>query len=250
MENQNQRNNEETEIDLVELFWVLWRKLPLMIAVGLFTALLAFGGSKFLMTPTYQSVTKIYILNKQDSSNANVTYNDLQVGTQLVKDYSELIKSRFVLEAVIEQLDLPLGYEQLSGKVAVSTPTDTRVISITVTDSSPVMAMKIANAVREAASTHIRNVMDIEAVNIVETANMPTYKAGPSVGKNTMMGGMLGFLIVAAIVIISHLTNDTIQTEEDVEKYLGISTLAMIPLNEADGKKKKKKYKKQATSGK
>ena len=55
MENQNQRNNEETEIDLVELFWVLWRKLPLMIAVGLFTALLAFGGSKFLMTPTYQS---------------------------------------------------------------------------------------------------------------------------------------------------------------------------------------------------
>lgn len=60
MENQNQRNNEETEIDLVELFWVLWRKLPLMIAVGLFTALLAFGGSKFLMTPTYQSVTKIY----------------------------------------------------------------------------------------------------------------------------------------------------------------------------------------------
>ena len=134
--------------------------------------------------------------------------------------------------------------------MAVSTPTDTRVISITVTDSSPVMAMKIANAVREAASIHIRNVMDIEAVNIVETANMPTYKASPSVGKNTMMGGMLGILIVAAIVILSHLMNDTIQTEEDVEKYLGISTLAMIPLNEADSKKKKKKYKKQATSGK
>ena len=124
MENQNQRSNEETEIDLAELFWVLWRKLPLMIAVGLFTALLVFGGSKFLVTPTYQSVTKIYILNKQDSSNTNVTYSDLQAGTQLVKDYAELIKSRFVLEAVIEQLDLPISYEQLSGKVAVSTPSD------------------------------------------------------------------------------------------------------------------------------
>ena len=88
MENQNQRSNEETEIDLAELFWVLWRKLPLMIAVGLFTALLVFGGSKFLVTPTYQSVTKIYILNKQDSSNTNVTYSDLQAGTQLVKDYA------------------------------------------------------------------------------------------------------------------------------------------------------------------
>ena len=155
MENQNQRNNEETEIDLVELFWVLWRKLPLMIAVGLFTALLAFGGSKFLMTPTYQSVTKIYVLNKQDNSNTNVTYSDLQAGTQLVKDYSELIKSRFVLEAVIEQLGLPLSYEKLSRKVTVSTPADTRVISIAVTNSNPVMAMKIANAIREKASTHI-----------------------------------------------------------------------------------------------
>lgn len=231
-------------------FWVLWRKLPLMIAVGMFTALLAFGGSKFLMTPTYQSVTKIYILNKQDNSSANVTYNDLQAGTQLVKDYSELIKSRFVLEAVIEQLNLPLSYEKLSRKVTVSTPADTRVISIAVTDSNPVTAMKIANAIRETASTHIRNVMDIEAVNIVETANVPTHKASPSAGKNTVLGGMLGILIVAAIVILSHLMNDTIQTEEDVEKYLGISTLAMIPLNEADSKKKKKKYKKQATSGK
>ena len=169
MENQSQRNHDETEIDLVELFWVLLGKLPLMIAVGLFTALLAFGGSKFLIAPSYQSVTKIYILNKQDNNNANVTYSDLQAGTQLAKDYAELIKSRFVLEAVIEQLDLPLTYENLSQKVEVSTPTDTRVISIAVTDGNPVKAMKIANAVRETASTHIRNVMDIEAVNIVET---------------------------------------------------------------------------------
>ena len=44
--------------------------------------------------------------------------------------------------------------------------------------------------------------------------------------------------------------NDTVRSEEDVEKYLGISTLAMIPLNEAESRKKKKKYKKQATSGK
>ena len=92
MENQNQRSNEETEIDLVELFLVLWRKLPLMIAVGLFTALLAFGGSKFLMTPTYQSVTKIYILNKQDSSNANVTYglpSDLYCGDGQQSGYGD-----------------------------------------------------------------------------------------------------------------------------------------------------------------
>ena len=83
-------------------------------------------------------------------------------------------------------------------------------ISIAVTDSNPIAAMKIANAIRETASTLIRNVMDIEAVNIVETANVPTHKASPPAGKNTVLGGMLGILIVAAIVILSHLMNDTI----------------------------------------
>ena len=85
----------------------------------------------------------------------------------------------------------------------MSTTADTRVISIAVTDSNPVTAMKIANAIRETASTHIRNVMDIETVNIVETANVPTHKASPSARKNTALGGMLGILIVATIVILS-----------------------------------------------
>lgn len=239
MENRVQPDNNEMEIDLREILLVLVTKIPLMIAVGLFAALLAFMYSKFIVAPTYQSATKIYILNKQD--NNNVTYSDMQMGTQLTKDYAELIKSRFVLESVIEQMDLPMSYESLNGKVSVTTPDDTRVITITVSDASPVRAMNIANAVREAATLHISNVMDIEAVNVVETANIPTQKSSPSVSRNTMLGGMLGVLIVAAIAVAAYLLNDTIRTAEDAERYLGLSTLAVIPLNEGDGKNRKKK---------
>ena len=239
MENRSQMQNEEMEIDLLELMRVLLAKLPLMIAVGLCTAMLAFLYSGFVTTPTYQSSTKIYILNKQED--VGVTYSDIQMGTQLTKDYAEMIKSRFVLESVIEQLNLPVRYEQLNGRVAVAAPDDTRVLTITVTDSDPVRAMKIANAIREAAALHISNVMDIEAVNVVETANVPMQKSGPAVGRNTVLGGMLGILIVAGSLVVSYLLNDTIRTAEDVERYLGLSTLAAIPLNGGDTRKRRKK---------
>lgn len=233
----NQR--EEDTIDLWEIFLVLLDKIPLMIAVGLFTALTAFLVSKFLMTPTYQSTTKIYVLSKQN--NDNLTISDLQMGTQLTKDYEELIQSRFVLEEVIQQLSLPTDYAGLKGQVSVSNTSDTRIIAITVTDSNPIQAMKIANAVREAASVHIKNVMDIEAVNVAETAFVPTGKSGPNVMKNTLMGGMVGVIAVAGFFVVLFLMNDTIKTAEDVERYLGLSTLAVIPLNEGEKKSRKRR---------
>lgn len=242
MNTQNNQQSDEIEIDLVEILGLLVRKIPLMITVGLMTALLAFLFSKFVLTPTYQSTTKVYILNKQDSS--NVTYSDLQMGTQLTKDYAELIQSRFVLEEVIERLGLDMEYKELKSKVSVTTPTDTRIISVTVSDSDPVQAMKIANAIREAAAVHITNVMDIEAVNVAETADMPTMKSSPSVSRLTLLGGVLGVFLIAVIAVIGYLMDDSIKTAEDVEKYLNLSTLAQIPLNEGEKKEKKKAKKK------
>ena len=103
----------------------------------------------------------------------------------------------------------------------------------------------MANAIREAAAVHIMNVMDIQAVNVSETANMPMKKASPSVLKNTLIGGMAGIFLMIIVILIRFLMDDTVKTPEDVEKYLQLSTLAVIPLNEGepDGKKKKKKVK-------
>lgn len=238
MENTVQQND-EIEIDLVELFMVLWRHAALIISVGIMTALTAYLLTQTCISPTYVSTTKIVILNKQNQT--NVTYSDIQLGTQLTKDYSELIQSRYVLEEVIQQLDLDMTYNQLANRVSVTTPSDARILAIAVTDTDPVRAMQIANTIREVSSVHILNVMDIQAVNVAETANMPTRKSSPSTMKNVMIGGMLGALLVAAVVIIRYLLDDTIKTPDDVEKYLQLSTLALIPVNEGDSKKKRKK---------
>ena len=223
MEENTIRQIDEIEIDLWEICLVLIHNLALIVSVGIMVALGAFLFTQLLVTPSYESTTKIYILNKQE--NSAVTYSDIQLGTQLTKDYAELIQSRFVLEEVVQGMGLDLTYEQMKEKVSVTTPADTRILAITVKDKDPVMAMQMANAIREAASVHIMNVMDIQAVNVAETANMPMKKASPSVLKNTFIGGVLGVFLIIAVVLVRYLMDDTIKTPEDVEKYLAGSRL-------------------------
>lgn len=239
---ENHRENDVIEVDLWEIMNALLGRFWFILAGGLLAAVAGFAISAFALTPIYESTTKIYILNKSES--ATVTYSDVQMGTQLTKDYAELINSRYVLEEVIAKLSLAeTEYEDLLDHVSVHTPADTRIVSITVTDTSPQQAKNIANCIREVAGEHIQNVMDIDAVNVVEEANMPTEKAGPSVAKWTLFGGILGVLLVCVAILIHYLMDDTIKTSEDVEKYLGLSTLALIPVavDENNAKQKTKR---------
>ena len=167
-----------------------------------------------------------------------VTYSDLQSGTQLTKDYAELVKSRSVTEKVISQLKLNTIYtdmreldsNQLADMISVDNTTDTRIIRITVTDTNPARAQDIANAIREAASLHIEAVMDIEAVN-------------PNILLNTLIGAVAGALIAAFMIILFHLSDDRIKGPDDVEKYLGVSILGTIPLDNSMRKIDKKRKK-------
>lgn len=242
MENQVTNNNDEIEIDLGEVFHLVISKLGVIILSGILLGVLSIIGTMLFITPKYESTTKIMVLNKQD--NNTLTSADMQTSTQLTKDYAELIQSRTVLEGVIAQLNLDMTYKEMLNKVSVETSSDSRIVSISVTDEDPYTASEIANAVRDMAAEHIQSVMDIEAVNVVDTANIPNEKANPSLAKNGVIGGLLGVIIAMAAVIIIYLTNDTIKVEEDVERYLGLSVLGSIPFSEKESRSKKKKSRK------
>lgn len=239
MEQQNLQDNTDIEIDVLELFHVLLNKFWIILLAGIIAGLAFIGGTILFITPQYESTTKMYVLSKQD----------MQTSLSLTKDYAELIKSRTVTEGVNAQLNLDLTHEELLKKMAVDSATDTRILSITVTDADPYEACKIANAIRDVAENHIKNVMDIDVVNVVETANIPDQQSSPSISKNGIIGVLLGVLLSVAIILIAYISNDTVKTQEDVEKYLGLSVLGTIPLTETDRKKKKKKQKQKKARG-
>ncbi|MCI6466410.1 MAG: Wzz/FepE/Etk N-terminal domain-containing protein [Faecalicatena sp.] len=233
-------DNDEITIDLTELLMAIWRKLHLVILTGIVVALLAFIGTKLFITPMYTSVTKVYVLSKQEG-NASLTYSDLQTGTSLTKDYMELVKSRPVLEQVIAILNLDMKAEELADTITVDTPTDTRILRISVENEDPKTAKEIADAIRESVSIQITEIMDADSVNTVEVGNLPTDPSSPSTMKNMLIGGILGVLLAIGIIVLIYILDDTVKTPEDVEYYLGLNVLTSIPIEE--GVKKSKKVK-------
>lgn len=240
--NQNVKENDEITIDLTELFMTLWSKAHIIILSGILLGLLAFVGTKLFITPMYTSTTKFYVLTKTTDS-GNVTYSDLQTGSQLTKDYAELVKSRPVLEEVVSVLNLDMDTQELAGKITVTTPTDTRVMSINVEDAQPKQARDIADAVRQAVGIQIQEIMDVDSVKTVEEANLPDSPSSPSVMRNTLIGAILGILISAGIIILVFMLDDTVKTPEDVETYLGLNVLASIPIYDGANTKNKKRVK-------
>ncbi len=221
---------------------VVLKRFWLILIVTVLAAIIAFTYSKFGITPQYESTTQIYILSKGDDSD-RVTYSDLQVGSQLTNDYMALVKSRPVLESVISNLSLNIPTKNFSNLINVSNPSNTRIINITVKYSDPVIAKQIADDLRDTSAEHIKNIMDIEEVNVVEEGNVPQGKVSPNVLLNTLIGGILGGIVATLVVLIIYFLDDTIKTPDDVEKYLGLSVLGSIPLQEGEtvarGKKKK-----------
>ena len=245
-------SDDEITIDLAELFGVLWHWIWLILLVALLFGGAAYAFSKFVIPEEFQSTTKIYVLDKESGSGGQTTYTDLQAGAQLTKDYAELITSRTVIEKVIadNHLESVYDYKEFLKKVEVNTPTDTRIVSITVTDTNPALAQALADDIRVEASDLIINTMQIDAVNTYEVANLPTEKSAPSCSKWALIGALLGALLVGGIVTLQYILDDTIKTSEDIEQYLGLSTLALIPLDENIGGAEKGKKKKNKNNGK
>lgn len=237
-------SEEEIEIDLVELLNLLMHRIWLVLFTGIVGGAIGLVISMFLMTPKYESTTKVYILNKENNS-GTISYSDTQLATQLTKDYEELIKSRNVLERVISDLRLDESYEGLIKKIRVENKTDTRIISIIVKDTSPEEAQRIANEIRNVSAEHITAVMDIRAVNVVDDANLPDVDkpVEPSVFKYAVTGFCIGVFLSAALILIGYIMDDTIKVSDDVEKHLDLPTLGLIPVMGDDDDKKKKRVK-------
>lgn len=239
------RNNDELEIDLLQLVNVIRANIVVIILSGLVLGLVAFLATKVFITPQYVSTAELYVLNRSNVENTSFTSSDLVGSAYLTKDYIELCKTRAVAETAVSKTGLPLTYEQVLKKLTVEeASTDTRVMSVKVTDPDPYVAQKLAAAICEAASDHIHEITDVQAVKIADPPTIPQKPSSPNAKRNALIGAFLGVLLAGVIVVIMFLVNDTLRTPEEVERYLELHVLGSIPMNEGDEKKKKKKKRK------
>ena len=219
-------DDDEIEIDLLELFYALrhrWWAILLALVIG---AGAAGVYTKKLIAPHYQSTSMVYVLSKETTL---ASLADLQIGSQLTKDYSVIIKSRPVLQEVIDKQNLAMTTDELGEMITIDNPKDTRILSITVEDNEPMRAKAIVDEVTKSASNYIGDIMEMVPPKVIEDGVVAVKPSSPSVKKNAAVGGLGLAVLVCGLICLKTVLDDTIKSEEDIEKYLGLSVLAVIP---------------------
>jgi len=222
-----EQQEKQIEIDLMGLLNYLKKRIVIILAAVLVFAVLGLLYSALFTTPTYAAETRLYVLNR--SSAIGVQGSDYQISTYMLQDYQILITGKNVTKEVIKQLDLDLSPEQLRSKITVSAPEETRVLQINVTDTDPQLAADIANKVCEVAMQELKRLTDADAVHQVYEAEVPAYSNSPSVIKIVVLAAILGLVAAVGVLTVLFVLDDSIHTEEDVERYLGLSVLGVIP---------------------
>ena len=149
---------DDMEIDLLELLFEFKKRAWVIILAAVLGCLGAGAYSRLILTPVYTSTAMVYVLSKETTL---TSLADLQIGSQLTKDYSVMITSRPVLEQVIENQGLNMTYGQLKARIRISNPADTRILNMTVSDTDPVRAKAIADEVANASSDYIGDIMEM-----------------------------------------------------------------------------------------
>lgn len=218
----------ESEIDILSLLKMLWGKKVIILIVTLLCGIAGWLVSAFFITPTYTSTTKIYVVSQQSAETA-LTAQDLQAGSYLVKDYQQIITSESVLGQAISESGVDLSIKQLSQKVAVEVPSDTRIVTIRIEDEAPERAAVLANAVRTVAADKIREVTKVSDVTTLEEAKTPLAPSAPNKSRNALLAMIAGTILVTLIILALELLNDRVRKPEDIEENLGFPLLAVIP---------------------
>ena len=216
------------QINIKNVFISVLQEKWLILLIGLAVALSAFIYSRVTSTPVYKATTNVYILN---NTNNSVQYSDVQTAAQLTKDYEELIKDVSVTEQVIAKLNLNLTPGQLANRISVTAKDDTRIIAISVVDTDPYLAAKIANMVRQVAAVDIVDIMKIDAVNLISEASIPNEKTGSGAVRNTVLAFIFAVALSVAAITVIDVVNDTIKTPEDIINRLDLNSLGAIPMH-------------------
>ena len=214
MENNEPIRDQEIEIDLVALFHELVKHWKALVASMVLLAAVFGLYSKITFVPEYEASAEMYVLSKSTSI---TSLADIQVGSSLTNDYEYVITGRTVLSQVIDNLDMDETYEQLSRRVSIENPTDTRVLKIVVTDTDLEASKTVADEIAKVSSQYIADNMDQSQPKIIQTAYASKTPVNNNILKNTVIGAVLGLFLAAGIVVLGYMLDDTISNADDME---------------------------------
>lgn len=244
---------EETTIELREYVEILMKRIWMIVLVTVIATATSGIISYFVLTPIYEASTQLLVNKSENKSEVLMPdFNDIQTSLKLIETYNVIIKSPRVLENAIKNEGWDLTSTELSEKIKVNAVQNSQVMSITVQDPDPVLAVNMANGIANTFQTEIKQIMSVDNVQILAEAKMgeEVSPVKPKPLLNMVIAFVVGLMTSVGIVFLLEYLDNTIKTEQDVERVLGLSVMASIStMDEYKGKKTGKASLNQSVGG-
>ena len=211
----------------------LWHRVWLIIICTVVGAAIAFASTIQFAVPKYKANVSIYVIN-------NGTASGLAAAQSLVATYIEILKSRPALEKIIEEADLDMSTGKLRGMISATSKDGTEIFDVSVISTNREETVVIANAIASVLPDVLSAVVDKSSVKVIEPADGSDVQISPNLSQNTILGGVVGFLLCAVLIVLKFLFNPYVKTEEDISKVYNLPLLAVIPVVSTRGKKGKR----------
>ena len=246
-----QRKNQEIEINLGEIFYLLLSKLHIIILTGVIGMFCGYAFAKLALPIKYTSSISIFVNSSaSDTVTENANQSDLTAAQSLAETYIVILDDDVVYDEVSEMLleaynasDLEKYFsitysngtasikaDSIRSLVEIAVVNETEVISITATTENAQLSADICTYIASNAPELLTRVAKAGSVESIGTAKVPTSPSSPDVSKITLIGLMLGLLAAICVIIIQDLVDNRIKTAIDFKKnFDDIPVLGEIP---------------------
>ncbi|NCB43145.1 MAG: hypothetical protein EOM59_11065 [Clostridia bacterium] len=222
---------QEEGISLEDLFFVILKNWRIILVSTILALILAYGYSSVSHEEIYTTTASMVVNSKQVKllEGEVVLTNDIYLSQKMVNTYRVILLSDNVLEKVNKDIEANLSPAQMREWITVESPKDTEVISVTIRNTDPSLAVQIANSMMRVAPEVISQTVEVGSINVLDYAKVPADPDEVKVGLNLSVGGFLGLLAGILLSFLLFILRPTFRTKEQIVENIQLPVFGSIP---------------------
>ena len=219
------------DIDIKRILEIILSKKLLIVLILLFSILFGYAYSYYYKKPEYKSSVTILLVADENKTNKELTQTDLNINNGLISTYSSIAKSTNVVQKTIENLELNMSASSLQKKVDAKQIDSTQFLKISVTNANPELAKNIANELANVFTQQIKEIYNLQNISIVDEAEVESTPCNVNHMKDIIMFAFAGLFLAMVSVVAIFMFDDTIKSEEDIEKNVKLKAIGTLPVD-------------------
>ena len=224
---------EEQVISISEIIDAVKKRWKIIVLTTVLATVVSGIFSFFVISPTYEASTKIFI-GKEGAESEGYNSSDVSMYQNLIKTYSELIKTKDLVNKAINNSQYDLSVNNVLNGITVNTLTGTQILQISYQSKSPSIAKNILESITNEFITKAEELVPNGNVKVLESVELPKNPVAPNKTMNIAIAFILGMMVGFGIVFLFEYLDNTYKNKEQLEKDLDIPVLGVIPMSDLD----------------